>query len=54
MKINSGLFKDNEGQVVSIKGKQVQIPILVINITLVANLDTIEIQPVGTAKIKGA
>ncbi|KHJ38150.1 hypothetical protein PBAC_16910 [Pedobacter glucosidilyticus] len=54
VKINSGLFIDNEGEVLSIKGKQVQIQIPVLNITLVANLDTIEIQPVGTAKIKGA
>jgi transcription antitermination factor NusG len=52
VKINSGLFINNEGQVLSIKGKQVQIQIPVLNITLVANLDTIEIQSVDNGNMK--
>lgn len=52
VKINSGLFIDNEGEVLSIKGKQVQIQIPLLNITLVANLNMTEIRPLDNLKLK--
>lgn len=44
VKINSGLFVDTQGEIISIRGKQVQIQLSALNLTITANLETTDIQ----------